>query len=81
MAEAPKRIWLKRITDAGDEWWELSDADTGGPAYVRADIADGYREALKEALDAEEYANPKYLADDHWTKRAHVLLFDGGDEA
>ena len=54
MTEAPRRIWLRRITEAGDEWWELSDADTGGPAYVRADIADemlAALEAAKEVMD------------------------------
>ena len=53
--DAPKRAWfeliLEDVTEAGEAWtcYEvgLEEGDVDGTAYVRADIADGYREALE----------------------------------
>ena len=52
MAEAPKR--LKLCDDAFGGWWQVSD-DTPPEevvAYVRADIAEGYRALNSEMLEA-----------------------------
>ena len=47
---------------------------------VRADEHGRAMRVLRAALDAEEYANPEYLAEDHWTREAHALCFPDGDD-
>ena len=51
MAEAPKRIEARNDGTGSRTWWPEKVDDVGWrgrDSFVRADIADGYREALIE---------------------------------